>query len=398
MKTQPSTELVLSGTGGRHVPAHTTVRSCDTVNPEVVPTIESDAFCDHFGRLESLLESHQLLIENESPPLVLRSLRTRIASELHGLREADAIQFDHVDVESEEAVPWLQQLLDQFQRRRANQLLSEPCAENPNPVLQVSFDGGVLDGNPAAAEFVGALMMEFGSELQDFFRQAITSMLNDRKPASFEVRNGDRDYILTVTPVTGADYVYIYGQDVSSIKASERKAQQLALQDPLTGLPNRILLKKKFHQEMLNAQHNRLPLSVAFVDLDNFKEINDTLGHQAGDATLNSIAKHLETFGRSCDTVARWGGDEFVILLPGLDAAAAEKACEQLRENVQRQAARADQCFATLTLGLATFPDNGHDPEQLLKVADEALLKAKNERKARLESNTRGVLSIQPAA
>ncbi|MFT5467007.1 MAG: diguanylate cyclase (GGDEF)-like protein [Verrucomicrobiales bacterium] len=398
MKTQPSVALVHPGTSGTTTPTllPRPSRSAVTSGADVESTLDS------YSRLESLLESHQVLQENHAPKAATDSIRCQIAHEIRLLRDAGLLSVDSIDCDLESPEFSLPLLLGQlragrsqrWRSREQDQVLAECLSENPNPVLRVGFDGEPFDGNSAGADFLGALTIDVGGNPREMLREAITTMLDHQQATKLEIQCGGRDYLLTLAPVAGADYVYIYGHDVSSIKESERRAQELALRDSLTGLPNRVLLIKRFNQALMDARRNRTALSVAFIDLDNFKQINDTLGHRAGDAALTSIARRLRESIRSCDTVARWGGDEFVIIFPGLGKEEAEHACDRIRENAQRQAAREDHCFVTLSIGIAGFPEDGYDAEQMLQVADEALLKAKKKREAQLKANTKSVLAI----
>jgi diguanylate cyclase (GGDEF)-like protein/PAS domain S-box-containing protein len=150
------------------------------------------------------------------------------------------------------------------------------------------------------------------------------------------------------------------------------------LHDVLTGLPNRALLMDRFTQAVAHSNRTHGKLAVAFVDLDNFKQINDTHGHEVGDQVLIAVAKRLGQAVRQSDTVARWGGDEMILLLPGLQEQDIRTVCERLKDRVQRQLTLEDGCFVTMSMGVAIFPDDAEDPEQLLQSADAALLLAKN--------------------
>jgi diguanylate cyclase (GGDEF)-like protein/PAS domain S-box-containing protein len=176
--------------------------------------------------------------------------------------------------------------------------------------------------------------------------------------------------------VTGAVIVF---HDVGVARAMSLRMSYLAQHDFLTGLPNRMLLNDRLTQAIASAQRRRKSLAVLFLDLDNFKHINDSVGHAIGDQLLRSIADRLVGCVRSSDTVSRQGGDEFVILLSEVtraeDAAlTADKilAAASRPHRIDRQ-----DLQVTVSVGIGVYPDDGEDAETLLKNADLALFDAK---------------------
>jgi diguanylate cyclase (GGDEF)-like protein len=160
---------------------------------------------------------------------------------------------------------------------------------------------------------------------------------------------------------------------------SERRLAYLAHYDPLTGLPNRSLLTDHLAQMMVQAKRRGTPLAVLFIDIDDFKLVNDRLGHAAGDALLGRIALRLQGAVRTGDTIARISGDEFAIVLADLarpdDAAVvAQKVLDSLSQPV---ALGAEQIFVTASVGIAAYPGDGADAEALLGAADAAMYRAK---------------------
>lgn len=169
-------------------------------------------------------------------------------------------------------------------------------------------------------------------------------------------------------------------RDITVLKAHEEKLKYLALHDVLTGLPNRLLLKDRMDQMLRSARRLSEPVTLAILDLDRFKEVNDTLGHQVGDALLIDVAKRLVDCVRDCDTVARLGGDEFAILLPRQEGA------HSAREVAERIVAAIYQPFSVAgcialevgaSIGLAIFPDDAEDESKLMQCADIAMYCAK---------------------
>ena len=162
----------------------------------------------------------------------------------------------------------------------------------------------------------------------------------------------------------------------------ERQAiEHMAPHDALTGLPNRFLLLGRLEQALTTAQRHGSCLAVLFLDLDGFKPINDTFGHHIGDELLKAVSRRLRGCIRDCDTVARHGGDEFVVALtdirsPDDAAAVAEKILHSIAEPVRLGG---HEVCVTTSIGIAIHPDSGSDPESLLRAADAAMYEAKAE-------------------
>jgi diguanylate cyclase (GGDEF)-like protein len=183
----------------------------------------------------------------------------------------------------------------------------------------------------------------------------------------------------------GPEEVRFLGAAASMVSAalhrldSEARLAYLAQFDPLTGLPNRALLSDRFSQMIVLARRRDVPLGVLFIDLDDFKLVNDSQGHAAGDELLKETARRLLAVVRQGDTVARISGDEFAVILGDLaradDAAlVAQKTIDKLGEAF---AIRDQEVFITASIGIATFPADGDNAEVLLGAADAAMYRAK---------------------
>ncbi len=167
--------------------------------------------------------------------------------------------------------------------------------------------------------------------------------------------------------------------DITERRRSEEAIQRMAYHDPLTGLPNRLLFYDRFSQVLAHARRNQEQFAVVMMDLDKFKEINDSLGHNAGDELLRGVAERLRSQMRDGDTVARFGGDEFLLLLPGM------KHIEDLEPLGQKVIQVFQQPFAVsgealsicASVGAAVFPDDGSDRDALIQKADFAMYRAK---------------------
>ncbi|HYD62224.1 MAG TPA: EAL domain-containing protein [Noviherbaspirillum sp.] len=180
--------------------------------------------------------------------------------------------------------------------------------------------------------------------------------------------------------VTGAVVTF---RDVSEAQAMARKMAHLAEHDYLTGLPNRLLLNDRLTQAIAYAERHHTAIAVLFLDLDNFKHINDSLGHSIGDALLESVSKRLVAHVRHSDTVSRLGGDEFVVLvLEDTNAEHSTITAEKIiRALSEPHHLSGNELHITTSIGISLFPADGADAETLIKNADTAMYHAKKKGK-----------------
>lgn len=165
------------------------------------------------------------------------------------------------------------------------------------------------------------------------------------------------------------------------LKRTNTDLQRLAVQDPLTGLPNRTLILDRLQQAMREARRNKQSMALIMIDLDHFKEINDTLGHGVGDHLLVGVSKSLGTALREQDTLGRLGGDEFAIVLPNTGQEAALTVAEKLKATLDAPVRVDKNSFSVgASMGIALYPTHGEDPSALLKCADVAMYLAKRNR------------------
>jgi diguanylate cyclase (GGDEF)-like protein/PAS domain S-box-containing protein len=179
-------------------------------------------------------------------------------------------------------------------------------------------------------------------------------------------------------PLPGGGFVSIY-IDITERKRAEERIRAMALQDTLTGLPNRLHLNEKVEQAVERAAAGKHSFALLFLDLDGFKKVNDTLGHDAGDELLARVAAQLSAAVRETDVVARLGGDEFVVLLHDIenDAVPGEIASEIVRRLGIPFALPQGEVRIGTSIGIALYPNHGAAREFLLRAADEAMYAAK---------------------
>nr|CRH05190.1 Putative response regulator receiver modulated diguanylate cyclase/phosphodiesterase with PAS/PAC sensor(S) [Candidatus Magnetococcus massalia] len=264
-------------------------------------------------------------------------------------------------------------------------------------IILTTPEGVILDANPAFSEITGYSREEaVGNNPRTFksdrhepeFYTRMWKQIQDEGFWQGEIwdrRKGGEIYPkrLTINAVRNhkgetENYIGIFS-DISESKATELKLERLAYFDPLTSLPNRSLFHDRLEQEFFNAKRHHRKVGVFFIDLDRFKQVNDTLGHSAGDELLRHVAQRLEGCVRASDTVARMGGDEFTIILTEINddedaARVARKVLGELRNSIS---IKGHDIYVGASIGIAIFPDNGGDVENLTKNADMAMYRAK---------------------
>ncbi len=214
-----------------------------------------------------------------------------------------------------------------------------------------------------------------GTEIDREYHIAV----QEKRPVHFEVRSRINSRWYEIHGYPRADRLEVYFRDVTERKRLEEIVQHRAYHDPLTDLPNRLLLKDILELEIAQARRNRKKVSVLFLDLDRFKQINDTLGHAAGDKLLKQVATRLKKCVRESDSVARIGGDEFNIVLSDFVApekltAAVGKITSAFRDPF---IVANEELHVTTSIGISIYPDDARDIETLLKYADMAMYHAK---------------------
>lgn len=194
--------------------------------------------------------------------------------------------------------------------------------------------------------------------------------------------NADEGYVVTV-------------HDLTQARLEHERLQHRASHDALTGLPNRYLLQDRFDMAAGRARRYGESFAVAFIDLNGFKLINDSFGHECGDEILRQTGRRLATVLRDCDTAARLGGDEFVLLLQGVGEDCAASTISRIVEELQQPLLVSGQEFAvSCSVGLSYFPDDGVALYELLRGADRAMYETKRQVYRQRPSNERLRIAI----
>jgi diguanylate cyclase (GGDEF)-like protein/PAS domain S-box-containing protein len=264
-------------------------------------------------------------------------------------------------------------------------------------VMVVDADGKIVAVNPAFSQITGYSEQEAlgkdrtltrsGRHDDAFYQSLWTELVTTGfwRGEIWNLRKSGELYLewLTVSAVRDnrgqtTHYVGVFS-DITQVKESQEKLDHLAHHDPLTALPNRLLFNDRLQHALLRASRDHEQLALLFIDLDRFKNVNDTLGHHIGDELLKQVAKALQEKLREGDTLARLGGDEFIVLLEDVDGQrgaglVAEKLVAMFEEPFM---VAGHELFVTCSVGISLFPTDATDLNMLIRNADVAMYQAK---------------------
>ncbi len=283
---------------------------------------------------------------------------------------------------------------------RANWMLSSHINNTPLAVLEWDRDFRLIRWSPQAENIFGWRAEEVlgmpitGSQLtHEADRPAVVELINrlmagEEPRATGLNRNYRKDsatiwcewYHSCLLDAQGSIVsILSFVQDVSSRIQAEERLQYLATRDALTGLPNRLLLQERLGQAIAQAKRSGRRVGVLFIDLDRFKNVNDTLGHRIGDELLKSVTAALSETLRETDLLARLGGDEFMVIVDDFDDAAVLSRVAKKLQDAISQPFRIEEhdIYVTSSIGISVYPDDSDDPEGLLKHADVAMYRSK---------------------
>jgi len=358
------------------------------------------------------------LVGRSFAPLIHAEDRARVA-DLHRRRMAGEVDASSYDLRMKrkdgalrhwrlhvQTVDWggkpsglsiLTDVTDQVLVERRLRELSSIVEQTNDAIMLTSTDGLIQYVNPGFERMTGygrdevigktPAALKSGAHDKNFYR-LLWQTISEGRPFHAQVVNRRKDGTLfhavkTITPMVDDDgkivsYVNI-DMDFTAQYEAQQRTTHLALHDNLTGLPNRNLLVDRLGQAIAQFQRESVPFSVLFVDLDGFKAINDRQGHQAGDEVLKEVACRLSHRMRSVDTVARIGGDEFVVLLAGVsEPGAAWRIATELVTAIRESISLlSGPCHVGASVGIGLFPRDGDTHDAILQSADHAMYEAK---------------------
>jgi len=266
-------------------------------------------------------------------------------------------------------------------------------------VIISDSDGAILDVNPAFCSISGYTreqsigqnprFLQSGRHSKDFYKAMWQSLLEEGNWSGeiWNRRAGGDIYpaLMTISAVKDkgditTGYVCLFA-DITKSKHAEERLAFLAHHDELTGLPNRLLLKDRLDHALRHAKRSKSRVAVIFIDLDHFKNINDSMGHSVGDEFLKKVSERLQEAIRSDDTLARISGDEFVLMIENSQAVnnttnVLNKIVDEFRVPFELER---HQVLITCSIGVSIFPEDGQSSEELIKNADAAMYRAKDE-------------------
>ena len=289
---------------------------------------------------------------------------------------------------------------DVTERRQAEEKLrlSATVLEHiADGVMVIGLDGRIVAVNPAFTQITGYTEMEALGQDSTLTRSSrhdsafYTAMWNELASTGFwrgEIWNKRKNGVLylewlTISAVRDnsaaiTHYVGVFS-DITKVKESQDKLDHMAHHDPLTSLPNRLLFHDRLQHAIDRAARDQQQLAILFIDLDRFKNVNDTLGHHVGDELLKQVAAALSGRLRDGDTLARLGGDEFIVLLENVDGQfGAGHVAEKLMAMFEQPFMVSDyELFVTGSVGISLYPNDADDLNMLIRNADVAMYQAK---------------------
>lgn len=285
---------------------------------------------------------------------------------------------------------------------RALQLTQFSVNQASFPIFWISEDGRIQFANDAASYLLGYS----NEELLSFTARDITqnypielwrkhwrklkeetalntelTLLNrQRQPIFVEVSSNYLEY-------DGEEYNFAFIRDITEKKKAEEVIWHQANYDSLTGLPNRRMFIDSLHQEIRKSSSTGLPAAILFIDLDDFKDVNDMLGHDTGDALLREVAQRLKDCVREADTIARLGGDEFTIIMSSLHTRGPiARVCQTILQHMAEPFyLDGEVAYISVSIGITLYPDDGNTIENLLINADQAMYSAKQQGRNRYQ-------------
>lgn len=405
---KPTVDGVVRLSGRRHL-KETVSREitlpADRMNPPNMVHERKEGFIEHLDYRNVPVLSFVRHVDGSPWYLIAKIDKAEIFAPIHSLaHQITLLVLAFIFFSGLTVFSWWRQLRATFQASRYQSELDRQMLEQRynalskyanDSILLVDQEGRIVEVNDRAVEIFGysrqqlleLLISDLRTEEDKDLSAAQREQLNAEGSLLFETTFLKRDrgtfpaeVSARLIELNGQTYFQGILRDVSERKKAEQQIQFLAHHDSLTGLPNRNLLQDRLNQNLARAQRNHSKSAILFLDFDRFKNINDSLGHSVGDGVLKEVAKRLQACLRKGDTVARVGGDEFIVVLSDLDdiTVAAKIAGKIGKMGTKPYHVEGQQFRLTISTGISIYPDDGEDIETLLKNADAAMYHAKN--------------------
>ena len=262
-------------------------------------------------------------------------------------------------------------------------VLTKFIETNPNPVLRISVTGELLYAN-SIAEYIINSLKEDNNTIPSTWDEFVVRFINDFEKRKIKVEINDQIFLFQSFFMDDDNSFNLYGRDITKLKEKQEDIEKLINYDFLTGLPNRCLFSDKLEENLRLANQNDGLVGVLFIDLDNFKKVNDSLGHTIGDKLLANVAQKLRNLITDDDFLARLSGDEFGVVISGRDnikeiSDLLEKLVSDFSHpfKITNSDGEETEIFMTLSIGAAVYPNDSKDLEQLIKNSETAKNKVK---------------------
>ncbi|MGM0501185.1 MAG: putative bifunctional diguanylate cyclase/phosphodiesterase [Bacillota bacterium] len=263
-------------------------------------------------------------------------------------------------------------------------ILTKFIEKDPNPVFRIAEDGDLLYANPIGETIVSELKQQENNTEPDTWEKFIAGFINDNQSKKIKIETSDKIFLFQVVPINSDNSFNVYGKDITKLVETKSNIEKLINYDFLTGLPNRSLFSERLKEDLKIANQNNELVAVLFMDLDNFKKVNDSLGHEVGDKLLAKVSQKLRNLVEENDFLARLSGDEFGVIINGRRnineiSKLLEKFINEFSQpfDIISSDGKKTEIFMTLSIGAAIYPNDSKNLEQLIKNSETAKNKVK---------------------